>query len=45
LPWHGALEVNGQRLSSGDAALLEDERRIVLEAGRSGRLELGIAHQ
>jgi quercetin 2,3-dioxygenase len=29
----GALEVNGQPLSSGDAALLENERRIVLANG------------
>ena len=29
----GALEVNGQRLGAGDAALLEGERRIVLANG------------
>ena len=29
----GALEVNGQRLNSGDAALLENESRIVLANG------------
>jgi quercetin 2,3-dioxygenase len=29
----GTLEVNGQRLSSGDAALLENESRIVLANG------------
>jgi hypothetical protein len=29
----GALEVNGQRLDAGDAALLEGERRIVLAKG------------
>jgi quercetin 2,3-dioxygenase len=29
----GSLDVNGQRISSGDAALLEDETRIVLAHG------------
>jgi redox-sensitive bicupin YhaK (pirin superfamily) len=29
----GALDVNGQRINSGDAAMLEDESRIVLANG------------
>ncbi len=34
----GELEVNGQRLSGGDAALLADEDRIELKAGRDAEV-------
>ena len=34
----GALSANGQALSAGDAALLEGESRLVLDAGRDAEL-------
>jgi redox-sensitive bicupin YhaK (pirin superfamily) len=34
----GELEVNGQRLSGGDAALLDHEERIELKAGRDAEV-------
>jgi redox-sensitive bicupin YhaK (pirin superfamily) len=34
----GELEVNGQKLSGGDAALLDQEERIVLKAGRDAEV-------
>jgi redox-sensitive bicupin YhaK (pirin superfamily) len=34
----GALEVNGQRLEAGDAAMLEDESRIALKHGKDAEV-------
>lgn len=36
----GALEVNGQRLTAGDAALLRDEARVTLRAGQGAEVLL-----
>jgi redox-sensitive bicupin YhaK (pirin superfamily) len=34
----GQLEVNGQRLSAGDAALLRDEKRLLLSGGQGAEV-------
>jgi redox-sensitive bicupin YhaK (pirin superfamily) len=35
---HGELEVNGQKLSGGDAAMLEGESQLTLGAGKDAEV-------
>jgi redox-sensitive bicupin YhaK (pirin superfamily) len=34
----GELDVNGQRLSTGDAAMLDDESQLTLTAGKNAEV-------